>query len=264
MSTTVKELVAHLDASVPFAWAFEWDRVGLLAGDPAATVDSVLVAVDPTRAGLERAREMGATVLLTHHPAFLEPLEAVTAAEGAAGIVFDAARHGVALVNCHTNMDRAPSGADALPVLLGLTMTSALEPEGDDPARPRAGRICSPGRGSATLGGLAALVAERLAVRPRVWGVAETAVKRIAIAPGSGRSFLAAAFAAGCDTLVTGELRYHEAREALESGLRIIEAGHDATEWPLTRALAAIAATAPGLDTASVVLDEVAYPWWIA
>lgn len=259
---TVGELVAHLDAMVPFAWAAEWDRVGLLAGAPEWPVERVLVAVDPSRAAIARAREMGATVLLTHHPAFLEPLESVVGGDGPAGLVFEALAGGVALVNCHTNMDRAPAGADALPTLLALEMISPLEPMPDDPSRPRAGRICSlPGF---TLESLAAMVGERLGVRPRAWGPPDGTVERIAVAPGSGRSFVAAALAAGCDTLVTGELRYHEAHAALEAGMSIIEAGHDATEWPLTSALAAIAATAPGLDTTAVVLDEVAYPWWIA
>jgi len=44
----------------------------------------------------------------------------------------------------------------------------------------------------------------------------------------------------------------------------IVEAGHDATERPLTRALAGLAAATPGLDPNAVVVDDVAYPWWIA
>lgn len=259
---TVADLVAHLDATVPFSWASDWDRVGLLAGSAAWPVGRVLVAVDPSRAAIARARATGASVLLTHHPAFLEPLEAVVEGDGPAGLAFEALRSGVALVDCHTNMDRAPAGADALPALLGLEMIAPLEPEGDGPSRPRAGRICS--AADATLSGLAARVGDALGVRPRVWGSPDRAVGSIAVAPGSGRSFVEAALAAGCDTLVTGELRYHEAHGVLEAGLCVIEAGHDATEWPLTRALAAIAATAPGLDPAGVTLDEVAYPWWIA
>jgi dinuclear metal center YbgI/SA1388 family protein len=259
---TVGELVAHLDVMVPFAWAAEWDRVGLLAGGAETMVRSVLVAVDPSRAAIARAQELGANVLLTHHPAFLDPLDTVVAGTGPAGLVFEALRTGVALVNCHTNMDRAPAGADALPTLLGLETLSPLEPEGEDVARPRAGRICT--TGGTTLSDLSVLVGERLSVRPRVWGEAGRRLERVAVAPGSGRSFVAAALAAGCDALVTGELRYHEAHGALEAGMSVIEAGHDATEWPLTSALAAIAATAPGLDTTAVVLDEVAYPWWIA
>jgi len=52
--------------------------------------------------------------------------------------------------------------------------------------------------------------------------------------------------------------------EALQAGLAVIEAGHDATEWPLTRALATIVSRTPGMHAHEVVLDRIDYPWWIA
>ena len=77
---TVGGLYEHLDATIPFAWAEPWDRVGLLVGDSATVVSRVLVSLDPTNAALDRASVEGANVLVTHHPAFLDPLEAVVAA----------------------------------------------------------------------------------------------------------------------------------------------------------------------------------------
>lgn len=261
--TTVGELLAYLDERIPFSWAMDFDRVGLLAGDPGATVERVLVSLDPTHAAVDRATALGAVVLLTHHPAFLDPLGHVTAGPGSGGVVFHAVSHGVALIACHTNLDRAAIGADALPAVLGLDMLGPLEPASLDPLLPRAGRLAS-GAPDLTVGALAALVGVRLGVRPRVWGDSERSVRLIALAPGSGRSLVPAALVAGADTLVTGELRYHEALEAHAAGLSVIEAGHDATEWPLTRVLAELAKTAPGLDAGSVLLDEATYRWWIA
>lgn len=122
------------------------------------------------------------------------------------------------------------------------------------------GRLCEAPR-NATLGSLAALVGTRLGVKTTVWGDLERPVTRFATAPGSGRSLVPDALAAGAEALVTGELRYHEARDASGAGLGVIEAGHDATEWPLTRALSIIAAAAPGLGEDAVILDRVTYPW---
>jgi dinuclear metal center YbgI/SA1388 family protein len=259
--TTVADLCAHLDATIPFAWAAPWDRVGLLVGDPDSVVTRVLVSLDPTHAALERASRAGANVLVTHHPAFLESLEAVVAAPGSAGVAFDAARRGIALIACHTNLDRSPQGADALPAALGLAVRGPLE-RCDTPgdAAPPAGRLCGPGEAS-TLGALAALVGDRLGVGTRIWGDPAAPVTLVALAPGSGRSLIESALDAHADALVTGELRYHVAHDALERGLLIVEAGHDATEWPLTGALARIVARTPGLDAAGVVTDSISYPW---
>ena len=55
----------------------------------------------------------GCNVLVTHHPAFLKAPEWLTPGRGAAGVVFSAMDAGVALVNAHTNLDRAPDGRNA-------------------------------------------------------------------------------------------------------------------------------------------------------
>jgi len=49
--------------------------------------------------------------------------------------------------------------------------------------------------------------------------------------------------AAGADALVCGEVRYHDALDAAESGLAIIEVGHDVSEWPLVEVLGRAALT---------------------
>ncbi|HEY5517215.1 MAG TPA: Nif3-like dinuclear metal center hexameric protein [Coriobacteriia bacterium] len=257
----VAALVAHLDAAIPFAWAAPWDRVGLLVGDGDAEVTRVLVSLDPTPEALDRAVAVGANVLVTHHPAFLDALDTVVAAPGAAGVAFEAARRGIALIACHTNLDRSPEGGDALPTVLGLEIVGPLEvAETPDDGTPLAGRLCEPGE-ARTLGALATLVGARLGVGTRVWGEPSSTVTLVGLAPGSGRSLVDFALAAGADALVTGELRYHVAHDALQRGLCVIEAGHDATEWPLTGALARIVERAPGLDPHDVITDDISFPW---
>jgi putative NIF3 family GTP cyclohydrolase 1 type 2 len=61
--------------------------------------------------------------------------------------------------------------------------------------------------------------------------------------------------------LLTGELRYHVALEALASGLSVIEAGHDVTEWPHVPVLAAALRSHPAL-AGRVVADEPRSSWW--
>lgn len=258
--TTVGDLVSYLDRRLPFSWAEDWDRVGLLAGDPSVEITRVFVSLDPTVSALRRALDAGANVLLTHHPSILDPLTEVVAGNPEGAVVFEAVAAGVALVNCHTNLDRAPEGAGALADALGLESAGPLEGPHEDASFPRAGRVLVTPPGS-TLLTIAELVRDRLGVRPRIWGDPQSVVMRIGIAPGSGRSLVDAARTAGCEALLTGELRYHGALAALESGLLVIEAGHDATEWPLTEVLAGIAAEMPGLSAERVEFDRPRPSW---
>ena len=55
-------------ASPPLETQEEWDNAGLLAGDPAAQVTRVLVALDLTMEVGGEAERLGAQLIVTHHP----------------------------------------------------------------------------------------------------------------------------------------------------------------------------------------------------
>lgn len=69
-------------------------------------------------------------------------------------------------------------------------------------------------------------------------GVPDRPIERVAVCGGAGADLVEAALAAGADVLVTGDLKYHQARAAVASGLALVDAGHFATENVLVPALA--------------------------
>jgi len=99
----------------------------------------------------------------------------------------------------------------------------------------RLGRLCSFDGGD--VGALARQVGDRLDVRPRIWGELTGPASRIAVAGGAAGSLIGDALATA-EVLVAGEVRYHDALDAVARGLAIIEVGHDASEWPLVAVLA--------------------------
>lgn len=58
-------------------------------------------------------------------------------------------------------------------------------------------------------------------------------IKKVAVCGGAGAGLLNKAVFAGADVLVTGDVKYHEAQNAIVSGIGIIDAGHFATEQPV-------------------------------
>ena len=62
-------------------------------------------------------------------------------------------------------------------------------------------------------------------------------VRRVAVGGGSCMDFLPQAIAAGCDTFVTGDIKYHQFQQAAKLGVNLIDAGHFPTEDPVCEVL---------------------------
>ena len=89
-----------------------------------------------------------------------------------------------------------------------------------------------------TLGALAALAERRLRGPVRVYGDQDTPVRRLGCCSGAGSSEIGEARALGADCFITGEVRHHEALDAVDSGICVLEAGHFETENPVCEVLA--------------------------
>ena len=94
---------------------------------------------------------------------------------------------------------------------------------------------------------------------PRVAGERDRRVARVAVVPGSGEDFLCGAQQAGGDVLISGDLRHHAVRRALDSGLAVIDAGHAATERPGVERLLALVGSEGAQTRALLDLDP--DPW---
>lgn len=126
MKPTVGDVIAALEAAYPPALAADWDAVGLVCGDPAEPVSSVLFAVDPVPETVAEAVE-GHQLLVTHHPLLLRGVHGVGADTPKGALVHRLIRAGTALYTAHTNADAADPGvSDALAGALGLTVAGPL------------------------------------------------------------------------------------------------------------------------------------------
>lgn len=60
----------------------------------------------------------------------------------------------------------------------------------------------------------------------RFVGSREKIIKKVAIVGGSGSSYIATAKRKGCDVLITGDIGFHDAQEALSQNICLIDASH--------------------------------------
>lgn len=106
--------------------------------------------------------------------------------------------------------------------------------EGQPIGLGRIGRLATP----CSMEQYAAVVAQGLGCKQvRCAGARVESVLKVALCSGSGASLLRDAARAGADLLVTGDVKYHDAREAEALGIGLIDAGHFATEVIMVKAV---------------------------
>lgn len=240
MSATVAQVLAALELRYPMGLAADWDAVGLICGDPASTVDRILLAVDPVQVVVDEAILGGIDLVITHHPLFLRGVHGVGATDAKGKVVHALMSNDIALASAHTNADHAnPGVSDALAAEFGLRNLRPLDPSGPDTGTGRIGDLLEP----MTLQKFADLVAAVLPATHhgvRIAGNLELEVRTVAVCGGAGDSLLELA-AQQADVYVTSDLRHHRAQDHLvDGGCALVDVAHWASEWPWLNQAAAL------------------------
>ncbi|GHT81750.1 GTP cyclohydrolase 1 type 2 [Actinomycetota bacterium] len=245
--TTLGDIYTCIDAIYPFGTQEDWDNSGIQVGYSYQTVAKIALAVDITPAIIEKAREDGVDLIITHHPLYFRGLTALSnntpqgiltgELVGLGSFSFDINEAGgetieptkpISHIAMHTNADKALGGVadiaasvlglqNAVPLVLSpvssINTTSGVENTTSTKTDAtvglgRVGDLEKP----ITLQDLAQLVKSVLPKTQKpvlVAGNPERFVQRIALLPGAGDSEFMAARDAGADVYITSDLRHH-------------------------------------------------------
>ncbi len=244
----VRELYNYLESRIPRSLSCSWDNDGLMCcPDPDRPVHRVLVALDVTGEVADAAVDGDFDAVVSHHPLIFSPLRSISPDDGTGAKLINLIRAGVSVMSFHTRLDALDGGVnDMLAEALSLCNVEMFG-DGESPApMGRLGQLEEPVE-PAELG---RMVRTALAAPGVLVASCGRKCRRVAVLGGEGKDFIAAARAAGADTLVSGRLGYHNMIAAEEIGINLIEAGHFFTEDPVCDRLAEmIVAADPGIET---------------
>lgn len=223
--STVTHIYDAIDQLAPFWLTMDFDNTGILVGDRNREVSCALLALDCTPAVVEQAKQLGAQLIVTHHPVIFHPLKRVN--EDA--VVYLLIRSDIAVISAHTNLDIAQGGVnDALASAIGLRDCRGLELLNEQTGAwlGRIGTLPEPLSPEA----FAAHIKACLNASSIKFAAAPRAIRTVALCSGSGADCLDAAISAGADALLTSEVKQHEYLAAAAAGISIFDAGHFDTE----------------------------------
>ena len=230
---TVHDILNYLWTVAPEEGKEPWDNVGHLVGRRNAEVDHILVSLDITMPVIQEAAEKGAQLIVSHHPLIWDTYKHVTDSVFQQDKVLTLAEHKIAAICMHTNLDEAVDGVDDT-----LVETLGLTPEGHL-AEGTIGHVSTLPEPMA-LQDFLREVKEKLHANGLRYCDSGRPVHRIATGCGSCGEYLADAVKAGCDTFITGDVKYSVMIDALGQGINLIDAGHFQTENPVCARLEAL------------------------
>ena len=229
MFATVKTIEEMLNELAPVETAESYDNVGALVGRRDAEATKILVALDCTWDVVKEAQQLGAELIVSHHPLLFHARKNLLEEDAEGRILCEMVRNNLSLVAAHTNLDQTEySGSAACARLLGL---QNLRKETN---YLFLGELETPMQAAT----LEKKISQTIAFPVRCYGDGNLTITTLAIAGGADDGDWLAAKALGAQALLTGEVRHHNALAASMSDFVLFDGGHFGTEAPLVPFLA--------------------------
>ena len=228
---TVKDIFEILCEIAPLELQLPYDNAGFLIGRADMPVKKALLSLDVTDEIVQEAVESRAQLIVSHHPVIWNEMKSITDCTPGNKKLLNLFENGIAVISMHTNLDMAEGGVnDVLISLLGAQNEGPFDEEGCG----RKGKLEKP----VPLNVFLSICKDKLKTNGLRYFDAGRPAEHIAVLGGSGGSNLLGAWAAGCDTFVTADVKYSVFLQARELGINLIDGDHFCTENPIIPVLA--------------------------
>ena len=220
-------LIQFLEELAPKNLAEDWDNVGLLLGKREGEVRRVYLCLDVDSFAVKKAIEGGCDFILSHHPFIFKGVKAVTGEDLQGNKIITLIENGISVFSMHTNFDSVKRGmADLVAEILEWKKEGVMEavPFTTDGEEQGIGFYTHLDR-SLSCADLARYVKEKCALPYIEYFDSGRTIRKIAVCPGSGKSFLPS-LPSDVDAYISGDFGHHDAVDSMEKGLSLINAGH--------------------------------------
>lgn len=234
----VKDIIKIFEAKYPRANAEDWDNVGLLVGNAKNEVLKIQISIDATEKAIDHAIQNGVDLIITHHPMIFKGIKSIDYSTVLGRKIIKLIQNGISLYAMHTNLDSSKEGLNEyVATLLGATDAKIVDENPND-EEVGIGRFFTL-HDKVSIERYADFVKKTLKIG-HVRLICEDRkkeIRKIAVVNGSGMSYWRKVKSMGADLLITGDIGYHEALDAKESNLNLIDIGHFESEICFTRLL---------------------------
>lgn len=218
----LSEIYAFLNELSPFALQEAWDNSGILLGNENDEITQIYLGLDLDEGLIEEALEN--SLFITHHPLIFSPLKDLAGLKYPRALLKKMIQKNIALIAMHTHYDKTHLNAYFAEQILGF---KDYEQEG----------FVLYAKVDLNFKELINLLKERLKLKHIHASVVDEKAhfEKIALCTGSGASLINELKA---ECFLTGDIKYHQAFEALQNGITLIDIKHYESEICFAHSLA--------------------------
>lgn len=208
----IRDIYEYLNELSPFELQEKWDNSGLIVGNLDDEFEKVYISLDLDLQMVEEVEE--GSLIITHHPLIFSPLKRLNDISYSEKILKKLIKKDIALISLHTNIDKTHLNSYVGTKILGLEFEETED-------------FIQVAKVDMDFNTLQKLVKEKLGLEVLKIVEGTQNIQKVALTTGSGMSLLPSVDA---DCFLTGDIKYHEAMEAMTRGISLIDIGHYESE----------------------------------
>jgi GTP cyclohydrolase I len=212
--------------------AEDWDHSGVQIHCGAEKVERVLLCLDVTDAVIREAKELNVDMIISHHPFIFDGIYSLDSNDPMGQKIQNLIKSNISLYSAHMTYDKSNNGNTVQMArrlsLSGFPLSGKASGEDQDFSV-----LVAELKEPLALNQLVDTVREGLELEAnevRLVISNEQQINKVGICAGSGGDFLQQMIEEKCQVFITGDVKYHLALDAKESGITLIDPGHFGTE----------------------------------
>ena len=228
----VSDVYSYLERLCPKSLSYDFDNSGIQIVNGDDEVSKILVCLDVTSLVIDNAIKTGANLIISHHPLIFSPVKSLDNSKPYDSKIFKLIKNDISHIALHTNLDVLKGGLnDYVSDILGIKNKKVIEDVCEDDNKIHGlGRIGEFDK-SYLFEDIIGMISDALGINAlRFIGDTKKEIKTVALCTGSGASLISNVIDLKADLYITGDIKYHDALNALENDLCVIDAGHYETE----------------------------------
>ena len=219
----IKELIVKFENKINPILQEKWDNSGLQIGDTNQELKGIITTLEITPEVIEYAIENKCNLIFCHHPLIFGGINSIYSGDFKGKKIIQAIQNNIVIYASHTPSDMLGFNEYVLN-RMGFQSNGIIKKMGENLYYGNFSHV------EISFKNLVKQIKENLNLDNIIVYGEITKVSKIALVTGAGMDFVNEVINEGVDVYITGDIAHHDAMDAMERGLVLLDISHEGSE----------------------------------